>query len=159
MKYILLLICCLIIACNSSVHEHAVQVPLNTDSMKNVLMKTDLDFSNLSQQVGINNSFMAYVHEQGTLLRPNHQPITGKDSIYAYLYAKSDSLFRLTWKPVYADIAASGDLGYTYGTYTFLSKATNDSSVGTYVSIWKSDDSGNWKYVLDTGNPGLSSTK
>ena len=25
---------------------------------------------------------------------------------------------------------------------------------GTYVSIWKKDESGNWKYILDSGNQG-----
>lgn len=159
MKYILLLALTGIVACNSSAPKHSMQPPLNADSMKNVLMKTDLDFSNLSKQVGINKSFMAYVHDEGTLLRPNHQPITGKDSIYAYLYSRADSLYQLTWQPVYAGIAASGDLGYTYGTYIFLDKTTRDSTAGTYVSIWKSDAAGNWKYVLDTGNPGLTSSK
>ena len=26
---------------------------------------------------------------------------------------------------------------------------------GTYVTIWKKDADGNWKFVLDTGNQGL----
>jgi hypothetical protein len=30
---------------------------------------------------------------------------------------------------------------------------------GTYVSIWKKDENGNWKWVLDTGNPGLEPKK
>jgi ketosteroid isomerase-like protein len=29
------------------------------------------------------------------------------------------------------------------------------SENGTYVSIWKKDQFGNWKFVLDTGNEGL----
>jgi ketosteroid isomerase-like protein len=51
-----------------------------------------------------------------------------------------------------ADISASGDLGYTYGTYEFRAK---DGKLivehGKYTSIWKQRD-GKWKVVLDMGN-------
>jgi ketosteroid isomerase-like protein len=26
---------------------------------------------------------------------------------------------------------------------------------GTYISVWKKDAAGNWKYVLDSGNKGI----
>jgi ketosteroid isomerase-like protein len=46
----------------------------------------------------------------------------------------------------------SGDLGYTYELFTVTAKDT--TMQGTYVSIWKKQKDGNWKFVLDTGNPG-----
>jgi ketosteroid isomerase-like protein len=61
----------------------------------------------------------------------------------------------LTWTPVHADMAASGDLGYTYGTYEFRSigKAGKPSiEYGKYVSIWKKQKDGSWKVVMDMGN-------
>jgi ketosteroid isomerase-like protein len=62
---------------------------------------------------------------------------------------------RLTWTPVGADLAGSGDLGYTYGTYEFHSKDKDGSpavSYGKYTSIWKLQKDGSWKVVLDMGN-------
>ena len=132
---------------------------LNVDSLKTVLINTDAAFSDLSSQKGVHEAFMAYVADKGTILRPYHMPIGGKDSVRAYLYARPDSAFTLTWKPIFADVASSGDLGYTYGTYKLSVKHSKESEEGTYCSIWKQDAAGNWKFVLDTGNPGLNPAK
>jgi ketosteroid isomerase-like protein len=56
---------------------------------------------------------------------------------------------------VSADISASGDLGYTYGTFEFRSINKDGKPViahGKYTSIWKRQKDGSWKVVLDMGN-------
>jgi ketosteroid isomerase-like protein len=61
----------------------------------------------------------------------------------------------LTWTPVKAEMAASGDLGYTYGNYVFTAKDKDGKAVvsyGKYTSIWKKQKNGQWKVVLDMGN-------
>lgn len=158
MKFKFLITCSLlfIASCNSPASKQIVaKKSLNTDSMKTVLMNNDLAFSELSSQKGTHEAFLAYVADEGALLRPYHQPIAGKDSVRAYLLARPDTAFSLTWQPLFADISASGDLGYTYGTYKLTIKKLKESEAGTYVSIWRQDATGNWKFVLDTGNPGL----
>jgi len=92
------------------------------------------------------------------LLRKNSFPIVGKAIIKEKFFSSSDSGYTLTWKPLYADIAQSGELGYTYGVYEFKAMDPEGKPIigtGTYVSIWKKDQLGNWKFVLDTGNEGL----
>ena len=62
---------------------------------------------------------------------------------------------RLTWSPVGADIAASGDLGYTWGTFEFHSKDKDGKDVvdqGKYMSVWKKQADGSWKVAVDMGN-------
>jgi len=59
---------------------------------------------------------------------------------------------QLSWNPTKAEIARSGDLGYTFGTYEFtvLDSLDNPSiSFGNYVTVWKRQGDGSWKYVLD----------
>jgi len=61
----------------------------------------------------------------------------------------------LTWTPVKADMAASGDLGYTYGNYVFTARDKDGklvASYGKYTSIWKKQKDGQWKVVVDMGN-------
>jgi len=61
----------------------------------------------------------------------------------------------LTWTPVKAEMAASGDLGYTYGTYIYTAKNEDGKLVanyGKYTSIWKKQKDGQWKVVVDMGN-------
>jgi ketosteroid isomerase-like protein len=80
-------------------------------------------------------------------------PVVGKEAVVS-LFEKADITgVHFTWEPLSGNIAASGELGYTYGIYSF----TKDSITrkGTYVSIWKKDAEGNWKYILDCGNKGI----
>jgi ketosteroid isomerase-like protein len=63
----------------------------------------------------------------------------------------------LTWTPVKAEMAASGDLGYTYGNYTYTAKNKQGklaANYGKYTSIWKKQKDGQWKVVVDMGNSG-----
>jgi ketosteroid isomerase-like protein len=61
----------------------------------------------------------------------------------------------LTWTPAKAEMAASGDLGYTYGNYVYTVKNKDGKLVanyGKYTSIWKKQKDGQWKVVVDMGN-------
>ena len=58
-----------------------------------------------------------------------------------------------SWEPLDGRIAASGELGFTYGIYTI--KRDSVVQKGTYISVWKKDENGKWKYILDSGNEGL----
>ena len=87
---------------------------------------------------------------------PNSAPlIQGKANIAKTMGFLDQKDNHLTWTPVGADISASGDLGYTYGTYEFRSKDKDGKPVvdhGKYTSIWKKQKDGSWKVVLDMGN-------
>jgi ketosteroid isomerase-like protein len=121
------------------------------------LLATDREFSQLSAEKGMIKAFLAYLDDEGVLLRPHSMPIAGRDVIAEKFGNLSDTSFTLTWEPLFADIAGSGDLGYTYGVYhsqTADSLGTPVVRGGTYVTIWKKNSQGKWKMVLDTGNEG-----
>lgn len=87
---------------------------------------------------------------------PNGGPlIQGKANIAPGMSFLDDKDNRLLWTPVGADISASSDLGYTYGTFEFHSKNKAGQPTvdyGKYTSIWKLQKDGSWKVVLDMGN-------
>ena len=118
-----------------------------------VLIQEDIAFSDMSRQLGMKKAFLEYIDNEGVLLRQDHLPIVGADAI-DFLSSINDTAFVLTWKPSKAEIASSGDLGFTYGIYELK---TNDMSYkGTYVTIWKKHPDGSWKFVLDSGNEGIT---
>ncbi len=132
-----------------------------TDKDKEALKQVDIDFSNLSQEKGMNHAFLSYADEDAVLLKPNSYPIRGYDKIKER-YNKPDTGFTLIWSPLFADISASLDLGYTYGTWEIKTIDENRNPVsyyGTYVTILKKNKEGKWKYFLDTGNSGLGEKK
>lgn len=58
----------------------------------------------------------------------------------------------LAWRPSWADVSASGDLGYTTGTWAFSrTKADVPIAWGEYFTIWRKQPDGSWKFVLDLG--------
>jgi ketosteroid isomerase-like protein len=149
-----------IVACNPvATKQPADAKPLNYDSLKTVLLITDANFSDLSSKKGVHESFTTYIADDGAMLRPNRMPIISKDSLRVYFSNRPDTGYTLIWTPLFSDISKSGDLGYTYGTYKLTVKSSKEMEEGTYATVWKQDPSGNWKFVLDTGNPGLKPEK
>jgi ketosteroid isomerase-like protein len=125
--------------------------------MADELLKIDRDFAHTSVEKGATASFLTYIDDNCVLLRPNRTPVVGREKI-TEMYSTPDTSFTLNWEPLFADISSSGDLGYTYGIYTVEMDSPEGTIVtkeGTYATIWKKDENGNWKFVLDTGNQGL----
>lgn len=118
-----------------------------------VLLDADIAFSDYSVKHGIQKAFIEFADDSVVLLKPKQMPIVGKLSLIKSYEGKSDSGVVLSWKPAKAIIAESGELGYTYGFWTFV--AETDTSQGTYLTVWKKDPNGQWKYIADTGNDGL----
>ena len=118
------------------------------------IIKEDEAFSNLSKMEGMKRAFIEYIDNEGILLRGGHLPIIGANAI-DFLSQVNDSSYTLTWSPAGGGIAPSDDLGYTYGIYKLELKDT--VLRGTYVSVWKKQKDGKWKFVLDSGNEGIGS--
>lgn len=142
----------IIIVCFSCNESTVMDVSKNEDA----IFSTDTAFSNLSAKEGMKSAFLQYMDSSAILLRPNHYPIAGNDAVN-YLNKIVDTSFKLTWLPSKTVVATSGELGYTYGIYTYRDKDTTYQ--GTYTSVWKKQADGSWKFVLDTGNSGVSVNK
>jgi ketosteroid isomerase-like protein len=120
-----------------------------------VLLNADINFSAMSVKEGMQKAFLFYFSEKGVMLRDNAYPLVGRDSLVSLFSNRTDTSFILSWKPVFARIAESGELGYTYGYYVRTIKSTQAVSKGTYLTIWEKQKDGTWKFVMDTGTNGL----
>jgi len=116
------------------------------------LKQLEAEFMKAAAEKG-SQGYMSYYAEDSVEL-PNGAPaIQGKANIAKSMGFLDDKTNHLSWTPVGADI--SGDLGYTYGTYEFRSKDKDGKPTveyGKYTSIWKLQQDGTWKVVLDMGN-------
>jgi ketosteroid isomerase-like protein len=119
-----------------------------------VLLQLEADFVKAAAERG-SQGYMSYYAEDAAELPNGADVFRGKESIAKTMDFLDDKNNHLTWKPVYADMAASGDLGYTYGTFEFRSRDKDGKltvEYGKYVSIWKKQKDGSWKVVMDMGN-------
>jgi ketosteroid isomerase-like protein len=123
-----------------------------TEQQLQELVDADKAFSVASEKNGMKKAFLEYIADDAVLLRPGFLPIVEGDVI-KFLNAQEDTSFTMTWEPKGGDIAASGDMGFTYGVYKV---ATADTTLkGTYLNVWRKQEDGKWKFVIDTGNPGV----
>ncbi|HYE94563.1 MAG TPA: nuclear transport factor 2 family protein [Terriglobales bacterium] len=59
----------------------------------------------------------------------------------------------LDWRPVFVEVAASGELGVSTGPSRITSKAKPETppSYGQFVSVWRRSGDGPWKVEVDLG--------
>jgi ketosteroid isomerase-like protein len=117
------------------------------------LQIVDSEFSDYSKQYGMRKAFLEYIDDDGVMMKDQSLPIKGARAI-DLISSMNDSTVTMTWEPEGGEIAASGELGYTYGIYEMRDRENNVQR-GTYVTIWKKQKDGKWKFVLDSGNQGL----
>lgn len=115
------------------------------------LLQTDADFAEMARDQGYRKAFMEYMDDDAVLLRDNYLPILGGDAV-RYVNSMNDSSFSVDWSPQAGDVSSSGDLGFTYGVYEL--RTDTERQTGTYVTVWRRDKEGRWKYVLDAGTQG-----
>jgi ketosteroid isomerase-like protein len=116
-----------------------------------LLLKLEAEFAQAVAEHG-HQAFVTYFAEDGVEL-DDGGGITSREAISKQPPWPEGTL--LTWTPVKADMAASDDLGYTYGNYVFKSKNKEgkiETSYGKYMSVWKKQKDGSWKVVVDMGN-------
>ncbi|NEX93756.1 nuclear transport factor 2 family protein [Caulobacter sp. 17J65-9] len=100
-------------------------------------------FAALAQEVGIVDSFRANAAPEGVVFSPD--PINAQANLAAQKSEKGPPF--LKWWPIWAGVAASGDLGFTTGPATY-----DDKSIGYYFTVWAKQPDGSWKWLLDHGS-------
>lgn len=118
------------------------------------MMAADTAFSEMAQSESVPAAFAAYADKDVRMFPVGAQPYTGRDAMIEQ-FAQWPEGATLVWTPVEGIAGPSGDFGFTWGRYVFSAPGADGqrtSSHGKYVSIWRRDDDGNWKFVADIGN-------
>jgi len=129
--------------------------PADAEAVKAQLMKVDTEFSQAAQTIGVGEAFVRYADAEATMLPPGQNPVTGLAGVRGQ-FADFPAGTTLVWKPYKAEAAASGDFGYTLGTYEMRGKDKEGKPsvrYGKYCSVWKKQKDGAWKWVVDVGTP------
>lgn len=122
-----------------------------SEQSKREIREAEADFARMAKEVNIAEAFIAFADNSAVIDR-NNVLISGIDSIKAHFSSPTPDGTTLEWTPDFVDASASGDLGYTFGkfTYTSLDSAGNPQQVeGIFHTVWKKQQDGSWKYVWD----------
>jgi ketosteroid isomerase-like protein len=117
--------------------------------------EADSAFALAADLQGTGIAFASFVAPQGVVFSGS-EIVIGTDAVRALYDEQQRAGGTLNWRPVYANAVDSGDLGWTVGEYVFTGRGVSGSVVqrfGKYLTIWKKQPGGDWRFVVDGGNP------
>lgn len=106
-------------------------------SDRDALLAADRNLARATEVAGVMDGFVPALTDDAAYLHPGAPLLRGRAAIRAFL-ATTAPVPGLTWTPAYADIAASGTLGYTYGW------TRSGTQHGTYLACWRKQPAGVW---------------
>jgi ketosteroid isomerase-like protein len=128
---------------------------VNVEQEKAALLAADAAFGQSARDI---DKFTAHFTPDGSLSLNGMPTLKGpqaiKEAIGPLMKAPG---YGLTWQATRAEVAASGDLGYTVGTYELTmhnAAGVPATDKGKFLTTWKKID-GAWKVFDDFGNSDL----
>jgi ketosteroid isomerase-like protein len=130
----------------------ALSVVAQGQSALHDMVKTEQAFSKMAEEKNTRDAFMAFIADDGLLFRPG--AVNGKKWMLEHpVPPPGDKKPLLAWQPSYAGMAASGDMGFTTGPWEAKAdiKDEKPQGYGHFVTVWKKQADGSWKFVVDLG--------
>lgn len=112
------------------------------------VLNAERSFAAYSVQNGTKAAFLKYADNSGLVFEKGK----AVNAIETWS-GREDRPGVLNWHPIYGFMAASGDMGFTTGPWTFQPKTIRDSIVtrGQYSTVWHKTSEGEWKFLVDLG--------
>jgi ketosteroid isomerase-like protein len=127
------------------------QVQTQAQTPLQQMVQTEQAFSRMAAEQNTRDAFMQFIADDGLLFRPI--AVNGKQWMREHPVPPSDKHPLLAWQPASAGMAAAGDLGFTTGPWEAKEdiKDEKPSGYGHFVTVWKRQSDGSWKFVVDLG--------
>ena len=125
-----------------------------TKSPVDLLRAADVAFSREAESLGAGEAFGRYAAPDAQMFSAAGELITGPQAISAS-FGPPVANSSFTWQPVYGEVSSAGDLGFTVGNAVVTLERQDGAAVvrySKYLTVWKRQKDGAWKYVLDGGN-------
>jgi ketosteroid isomerase-like protein len=114
-------------------------------------LDADRAFSADAAASGVGEAFARFAAADGALLGSGPSLVLGPDAIRA-AFAGRPAGATLVWRPVDAVASDAGDLAFTVGEAESRNPATGAVGHSKYLTVWRLQPDGEWRYVVDGGN-------
>lgn len=127
----------------------------STEAEAERLMQTSREWSEAAQSRDVDR-MLSYWTDDALVISPGEPERRGKAAIREYLLASfAVPGFRISWEPIEANIAGSGDLGYLVER-TQVTVTGPDGRPLTQqfraVTLWRKEADGAWRNLVDISN-------
>ena len=136
---------------SAATRAHAAAITGNAK----VLAKLDDDWSAAAGTKDV-DQVAAFYAEDAVVNPPNEPVAVGREAakkVWASYFAAPN--FSISWKTTVAEVAKSGELGFTAGTYQDSFDGADGKRVqetGKYLCTWRKQKDGSWKATYDMWN-------
>jgi ketosteroid isomerase-like protein len=125
------------------------------EHLKRELAAMEDRFSAMAQEKGVLAAFAHFAAPDAAFIDTDPRRFRGAEAVRERM-GSFPAGATLTWSAYFTDISDDGTLGYNYGRYELRGPGPDGQErVGTgwFLSIWKRQPDGSWRYVMDTGVP------
>jgi ketosteroid isomerase-like protein len=126
------------------------QAQLKTD-----VAKMEDAFCAMAQEKGLLAAFSYFAAPDVAFIDTDPRKFRGLEAVRERIGPDQPGV-KLTWSALFTDVAADGTLGYNYGRYESRRTGPDGQEIvrgGWFLTIWKRQPDGTWRYVMDTGAP------
>lgn len=130
------------------------------EKFKAELIAVEHAFNAMAQEKGIVPAFEHFAAPDVAFIDTDPRKYRGLAAVRQRMSATPPGT-KLTWSPLFTEVSDDGTLGYNYGRYEATGPGPDGKPIvrgGFFLSIWKRQPDGTWKYVMDTGAPDRPST-
>jgi ketosteroid isomerase-like protein len=147
MRPLLLIVAGLLIATPAAAKDIAAQTA-------EAVRAADTAFAARAQVVPVAQAFREFMDETDGLQFDGSTPIRGGAAIFEFMGGGKPPRAKLEWHVTDAWGSKGGDMGVTTGLWKSTSlTGARPPITGRYVTVWRKNAKGQWKGLIDIGNP------
>jgi ketosteroid isomerase-like protein len=125
------------------------------EQLKAEVAKMEDAFCAMAQEKGLLAAFEHFSAPDVAFIDTDPRRYRGLEAVRQRMGADQPGV-SLKWSASFTDVSDDGTLGYNYGRYEAKRTGADgkeSTHTGFFLTIWKRQPDGSWKYVMDTGAP------
>jgi ketosteroid isomerase-like protein len=129
--------------------------PVGKEILKAELAKMEDAFCAMAKEKGIRAAFEYYAAPDVAFIDTDPRQFRGLAAVRARIGPDRPGA-TLTWSALFTDVSDDGTLGYNWGRYEAHFPGPDGQEnirTGFFLTIWKRQPDGTWRYVMDNGAP------
>jgi len=132
-----------------------LRAAIDKEAVKREVAAMEDAFCAMAKEKGLRAAFLHFAAPDVAFLDVDPRKVRGLDAVRERIGPDQPGV-SLTWSAYFTDVSDDGTLAYNYGRYELRSADKDGKETvrgGWFLTIWKRQPDGTWRYVMDNGTP------
>lgn len=125
------------------------------EKLKAEVAKMEDAFCAMGREKGLLAAFQHFAAPDVAFIDTDPRKFRGPEAVLQRMGQDQPGV-KLTWSASFTDVSDDGTMGYNYGRFESRRPGPDGKEIvrgGFFLTIWKRQPDGSWRYVMDTGAP------